>query len=175
MFDDVARAEYSGAVPAAVVPAIYATSPVPQKLSPAPRLGAAIIAIACVSVLAVATTITPSPAGFGTHTDMGFPACNFLAVTGLPCPSCGMTTSFAWFVRGNVLASLYVQPAGTLLAAAAGMMFWAGVYIAATGKPVYRLLARLPGPYYVIVPLAIGIAAWAWKIFLQLRGIDGWG
>ena len=174
MFDEVAGAEYSGIVPADV-PVIYATSPVPQKLSPASRLGAAVIAIACVSVLAVATTIAPNPAGLGTHRDMGFPSCNFLAVTGLPCPSCGMTTSFAWFVRGNVLASLYVQPAATLLAAAAGMTFWAGLYIAATGKPVYRLLTRLPGQYYVLAPLALGIAGWAWKIFLRLRGIDGWG
>jgi hypothetical protein len=122
----------------------------------------------------MATTVTPSPAGHGTHTDMGFPACNFLNVTGIPCPSCGMTTSFAWFVRGNLLASFYVQPAATLLAAAAGMAFWAGLYVAATGKPVYRLLGRLPGYYYVLLPLGLGIAAWAWKIFLHLRGIDGW-
>lgn len=156
------------------VPAIFAISPVRQKLGPAPRVGALAVAGACLAVLITATTVTPSPMGHGTHTDMGFPACNFLNTTGIPCPSCGMTTSFAWFVRGNLLASLYVQPAATVLAAAAGMTVWGGLYVAATGKPVYRLLGRLPGYYYVLLPLGLGIAAWAWKIFLHLRGIDGW-
>jgi hypothetical protein len=174
MFEAPARAEYSGSV-AAVVPAIYATSPVPQKLGAASRLVAALAAGACLAVLVVATTLEPSPAGLGTHRDMGFPSCNFLSVSGIPCPSCGMTTSFAWFVRGNILASVYVQPAGAMLATFAGVTFWAGLYIAVTGKPVYRLLSRLPGPYFVLVPVGIGIAAWAWKIFLHLRGIDGWG
>jgi hypothetical protein len=86
-----------------------------------------------------------------------------------------MTTSFAWFVRGNVLASLYVQPMGTLLAFAAAVTFWAALYIAITGKPVHRLMRTLPSSYYVLVPVGVGIAAWAWKIFIHLRGTDGWG
>ena len=30
------------------------------------------------------------------------PPCNFVLMTGKPCPSCGMTTSFALLVRGDI-------------------------------------------------------------------------
>ena len=146
-----------------------------QRLTPLGRMIALSVAIACLAVLVTAVALEPSRAGVATHIALGFADCQFLTTSGIPCPSCGMTTSFAWFVRGNLPASFYVQPMGTLLAAAAGMAFWGGLYIAATGKPVYRrLLAELPPVYYVIVPLALGIAAWAWKIFIHVRGVGGW-
>ena len=164
------------ATPTAAVPPIYATSPVPQKLTFLGRLIALSVALGCLAVLVTAVMLEPSRAGTATHTRLGFDECQFLTTTGIPCPSCGMTTSFAWFVRGHVLASFYVQPMGTLLAAAAGMSFWGGLYIVATGKPVYRrLFAQLPASYTVLVPLGIAIAAWAWKIFIHVRGVDGWG
>lgn len=163
------------AAAAPVAPPIYATSPVPQQLSIIGRLIALGVALACFALLATAVVLAPSRAGVGTHARLGFDECQFLTTTGIPCPSCGMTTSFAWFVRGNVPASLYVQPMGTLLAAAAGMTFWAGLYVAATGKPVYRrLFAQVPPSYYVLVPLGLAIAAWAWKIFIHVRGVGGW-
>src|SRR4051812_22115967 len=138
------------------------------------RLLAGGIAAACLALLVVAARLTPSSDGLGTHQQMHLQECGFLERTGLPCPSCGMTTSFAWFVRGNVLASLYVQPMGTILAAISGMCVWAGAYIAITGRPVHRMVAMLPPKYHAIPLLAIAVAAWGWKIFIHLQGIDGW-
>lgn len=157
------------------VPRIYATSPVPQRLVPPQRLVALGVSLACLAVLVTAVWITPSRAGVETHRQLGLAECQFLRTSGLPCPSCGMTTSFAWFARGNIVASLYVQPMGTLLATAAACAFWAGLYIAITGKPVHRLMRLMPSVYYVLIPMGIGIAAWAWKIFIHLRGAGGWG
>ncbi|HEV2292772.1 MAG TPA: DUF2752 domain-containing protein [Tepidisphaeraceae bacterium] len=157
------------------VPRIYAVSPVPQRLSPAHRLIALIVSMACLAMLITAVIISPDRSGTSSHVQLGLSECHFLRTSNLPCPSCGMTTSFAWFVRGNLLASLYIQPMGTFLATAATITFWAALYIAATGKPVHRLLAGLPSSYYVLVPVGIGIAAWGWKIFIHLRGMDGWG
>jgi len=105
---------------------------------------------------------------------MGLDACAFLHLTGLPCPACGMTTSFAWFVRGNFLASFYVQPMGAVLAMCCGMAVWGGAYIAMTGRPVHRLIASVGPKYHVIPLLSFGVLAWAWKIFIHLHGIDGW-
>jgi hypothetical protein len=85
-----------------------------------------------------------------------------------------MTTSFAWFARGNFLASAYVQPMGMLLAMLCVAAIWAGLYIAVSGRPAIRLLKRVPSGYYVRPLIIIGLAAWAWKIFLHLDGIDGW-
>lgn len=52
-----------------------------------------------------------------THRQMGLPPCTFYKLSGLPCPSCGMTTSFALLIRGDVLNSLRANAVGTMLAA----------------------------------------------------------
>jgi hypothetical protein len=157
------------------VPRIYAISPVLQRLSIVQRLIALAVSLACLAVLITAVTVRPDAGGTATHRQLGLAECQLLRTSNLPCPSCGMTTSFAWFVRGNLPASLYVQPMGTFLAACAAITFWAALYIAATGKPVYRLMHGLPATYYVLVPVGIAIGAWGWKIFIHVRGADGWG
>ena len=146
----------------------------PYRVSGGGRLLAALIGGCCLSVLLVATQLTPRPDGLGTHRALGLPECGFLVRTGLPCPACGMTTSFAWFVRGNLAASLYVQPMGTALAVLCGLSVWAGFYIAITARPLHWLIFSAP-PRQVALPLLVlALAAWAWKIFIHLRGIDGW-
>jgi hypothetical protein len=85
-----------------------------------------------------------------------------------------MTTSFAWFARGNLLASGYVQPMGLALAILTIICFWTTLYIAMTGKPVHRLLRWLPGRYYGWPLAVLAVAGWGWKVFIHLRGIDGW-
>ena len=145
-----------------------------QRLGPGLRLLAFLIALGCLAALAMAAYLQPSPAGVGSHRTLGLASCQFLGNTGLPCPSCGMTTSFTWFVRGNVLASAYVQPMGAVVALATACCAWGGFYIAATGRPVYRLLRLVPARYYLLPLLALGMLAWGWKILIHLNGIDGW-
>jgi hypothetical protein len=66
-----------------------------------------------------------------THRQLGLPPCTFNEVTGVPCPSCGMTTSFALLVRGDVLNSLRANAVGTLLAAfCLAVVPWALVSVA---------------------------------------------
>ena len=73
-----------------------------------------------------------TPRTMATHTQLGMPPCNFVILTGKPCPSCGMTTSFALLVRGDVVASLRANWAGTLLA-----VLWAGA-----GRGRWRAASR---------------------------------
>jgi hypothetical protein len=85
-----------------------------------------------------------------------------------------MTTSFSWFARGNIAASLYVQPMGTLLAALTCATIWIGLYVAITGRPVYRLFGLASGRYLYMPLLVMGLAAWGYKILIHLSGHDGW-
>ena len=156
------------------VPFIYSRPPTAPDLTRGTRILLLALAVGCLAVLITAATLTPDPAGLGTHAELGLAPCGFLTRTGLPCLSCGMTTSFAWFVRGNLLASFYVQPMGCVLALATAMTFWIALYGAITAKPIGRLLAQLQDRYYVAPLLALAILAWAWKMFVHLRGIDGW-
>jgi hypothetical protein len=85
-----------------------------------------------------------------------------------------MTTSFAWFARGNLAASFYVQPMGMVLAVLTAAGFWVALYIGLSGKPALRLLRVVPARYYLVPLFALAVAAWGWKMFIVLRGIDGW-
>jgi len=157
------------------VPIIFTPPVARQTLTLGGRVAALIVALAALSVLIVALQLKPSRDGMGTHLQMGFQRCQFLRTTNLPCPSCGMTTSFSWFAHGNWLASLYTQPGGFALALLCGALFWAGLYAALTASPLHRLLREIPGIYSVPIILGFFIAAWGWKIFIHLKGIDGWG
>jgi hypothetical protein len=79
------------------------------------------LALGMVTVFVIAARLNPyNPDGsarrLATHRQMGLPPCTFYEATGLPCPSCGMTTSFALLVRGDVVNSLRANAVGTLLA-----------------------------------------------------------
>ena len=155
------------------MPVIFAPIQTPLRLDVRGRLLAAGIAAACLAVYAVAAYLAPDPAGVGTAGRLGMMPCGFLQRTGLPCAACGMTTSFDHFVRFQWLKSLWAQPMGFGLAAAAGVTFWSAAYVAATGRPAHRLLRRLPTVRLVVFFVALGIMAWGWKIALTLTGHAG--
>jgi hypothetical protein len=132
------------------------------------------MALACLALLVTAATLPPSPTGVGTHQGLHLAGCAFLTTTGYPCPACGMTTSFSWFVRGNWIASGYVQPMGMVLAAICAVAFWAGTYTAFTGRSVRRVISIIPDSWYLVPLLGIALAAWVWKIWIHSHGLDGW-
>jgi hypothetical protein len=70
------------------------------------------IASGALLVLVVARLLTPSPSGLGTHVALGLPACGFLRWSGLPCPACGLTTSFAHLAHAELGPALAAHPLG---------------------------------------------------------------
>jgi hypothetical protein len=116
------------------------------------------------SLLAIAAWLRPDPRGYGTHQQFGAAPCGMLLVTGLPCPTCGMTTAFAYTVRGYWPQAAWAQPAGFVLALAT---------IAATGLGAWMLVrGRWPAwqPYpntslrLFIGMLVLLIGGWFFKI-----------
>jgi hypothetical protein len=157
------------------VPLIYTRDSAPPAMGVAGRLVAMGVALACLSVLVVGMQLQPNgKEGIATHTQLGLQPCAFESRTGLPCPSCGFTTSVSYFAHGNVLASLYIQPMGFLIACGFAVGVWVGAYIAWTGRPVHRLMAMMPGKTLLIVLLTIAIGGWGWKIAIHLTGHDHW-
>jgi hypothetical protein len=65
-----------------------------------------------------------------THTQLGLPKCTFYVATGIPCPSCGMTTSFSLLMHGDLLNSLRANWVGTSLASFCALFIpWAIVSV----------------------------------------------
>src|SRR3954447_16098360 len=67
---------------------------VDRHLCRSTRLVLAGVAVCLGTVLGVACWLRPDPRGMGTHQQLGLPPCTFYLYTDVPCPSCGMTTSF---------------------------------------------------------------------------------
>jgi Protein of unknown function (DUF2752) len=103
------------------------------------------LGLACLvlGVWGVARWLTPDARGFGTHLQLGLPACGFLSLTGLPCPACGLTTCFAHMARGEFALAAHTHPVGVLLfacmSACLPLAVWAGV----RGRPFGATLVRL--------------------------------
>jgi hypothetical protein len=76
-------------------------------------VAAGLLAAAC-GVLAAAVWLKPAACGYGTHTQLGLPPCYFLLVTHLPCPSCGLTTCFAYAIRFQFWKAFLANPFGLL-------------------------------------------------------------
>lgn len=111
-----------------------------------------ILAIGIMVVMAIAVWLTPDPKGFGTHLQLGLPECGFRSATGMNCPHCGMTTSFAWFVRGQWQRSFQANPAGLMLAMSAVVLCPWFFAVACRGRWIG---IRSPGLVFVY-----GFAGW---------------
>ncbi|MCS6865971.1 MAG: DUF2752 domain-containing protein [Gemmataceae bacterium] len=115
------------------------------------------IAVILTGVFAVAFWLNPydadgQPRRMATHTQLGMPPCNFVALTGKPCPSCGMTTSFALLVRGDVSASLKANWVGSILC-----VLWAVALVWAIASAVWgKMLGIAPGYAEMVFTILVG-------------------
>jgi hypothetical protein len=147
-----------------LVPRIYCHS------VPTPRLGwlgrsvAGLLAVMSLAVLIIAVRLNPDSRGIGTHEQLGLAPCGMLDRLGVPCPTCGMTTSFALLLDGRLGASLTNQPSGTLLAFITACAVWVFGYVACTGLPAARWFDRFPTLGQVVLFVVLMLGGWVWKI-----------
>lgn len=129
-----------------------------------PRVVALSVAMVCALWLGVAAWLTPSEAGHGTHTQLGMPPCAWAVALDAPCATCGMTTAFAYAAEGRILTSAHTQPFGMLLAVAASVVFWAGLYQGLTGARLDSIAGRLFRGRVLIGMGVLFLAAWGYKL-----------
>jgi hypothetical protein len=92
-----------------------------DRLSILVRTALILIALGLASVFGIAAWLNPYdengvPRRQETHRQLGLPPCTVYERTGIPCPSCGFTTSFAFTVRMHLWNAMHANSAGTLLA-----------------------------------------------------------
>ncbi len=128
------------------------------------RLVASILMLATGSLLLVAAWLTPASDGHGTHTQMGLPPCGWVVSMGIPCPSCGMTTSFAHAADGDLLGALKAQPAGAVLALLSAMVFVLSVWVLCTGSAIGTFWVERIGKRFLLFGGLLFLGAWIYKI-----------
>jgi uncharacterized protein DUF2752 len=131
------------------------------------RLGTLIeiaMVLACAWLIYTALSIAPDPRGHGTHEQLGLEPCGYLKRTGQPCPSCGMTTSFAHMVRLQVVPALGANPAGAILCAVAMILPFYLLHARLLGLPPERIVRPPRGAYFIVGMALILMLSWFYKI-----------
>jgi hypothetical protein len=136
-----------------------------------PRMARALWAVggaAACCVLALSRWLTPDPSGMGTHTQLGLPPCGFLVLTSIPCPTCGLTTSFAHMARLQITDALHAHPLGPLLFALTAIAVLVCAWSCARGSPPVETMKRLRVARLLVIIAAAAVIAWLarlWAIF----------
>src|SRR3954468_17308327 len=86
-----------------------------ERATPLGRVAWALLGAGAWAVTGVALWLRPDVRGFGTHQQLGLAPCGFSAATGIPCPGCGLTTSFANMAHGHIVNAFGAHLMGPLL------------------------------------------------------------
>ena len=112
------------------------------------------------TMLVAAAMVSPDQRGFGTHEQFGLPPCASRWLWDGRCPACGMTTAWAWSVRGRFVSGWNANGGGVVLFAGAVV----GVLVCgwmAAGRAV-------PGW------LGWAAVAWVWVGFVSAVATTSW-
>ena len=123
-------------------------------------------ALACVVLgggIGLGLYLEPSPTGSGTHTILGLPPCGMLVSTGKPCPTCGVTTSFALAAHGRFGDALVNQPFGLVLFALAVAGVLALVTTLAAGRSWGPVTTPWSVTSFILALIMVGLVSWIYR------------
>lgn len=126
------------------------------------------VGLGLLSLLATARMLEPDPHGFGTHEQLGLPPCTLKTLVGIRCPSCGMTTSWAWVMRGRIDRAVKANVGGVVLALLAAS---AGPWVLLSGVAGRWRVVR-PNDWVVlgvcVVTLVVTLVDWVSRLVVEL-------
>ena len=122
------------------------------------------------AVLVTAAALTPNPLGHGTHTQLGLPPCGFLVLSGIQCPGCGLTTCFAYMIRGQVVGAALANPFGIPLF----LVTLASIPVSAVGfVRGWRVIDTLERLHFEKIAIGLSICSllvWGIRAAVQITG-----
>ena len=132
------------------------------------RIGLLVVAIGLIGIFSIAVWLQPDSRGFGTHQQLGLPPCQLRQFLGIPCPHCGMTTSFSHVVRGNFRSALESNPLGIPLSVTGALCIPWCLVMAISGR---WMVTRDPIQWLIsgtIFYLFLAVVLWAIQLAIQL-------
>jgi hypothetical protein len=86
-----------------------------------------------------------------------------LLTTGKPCPTCGVTTSFALAAHGRLFDSFVNQPFGLILLLLAVMGLLVSLATLAAGRSWLPAATRWSVPAFIMALIILGLVSWVYK------------
>jgi len=119
-----------------------------------------------VFALIVPVFLRPSSTLVGTHTQLLLPPCLFYRLTTVPCPTCGLTTSYSLVAHGRLGLALLAHPLGILL-----YFYTAALTLIMAGATLFRRALNVTMQASLLqVGLALG-ALWILKLLVWYLGV----
>lgn len=115
-------------------------------------------------VLITAAWLHADDRGFGTHQQLGLPPCTFETMTHVPCPGCGLTTSFTFMAHGSPWHALTAHPMGPVLFVITVVLAVVSPWALRRGAAVHRVAQHPAVTVALGVSLVLGIGTWIWRI-----------
>ena len=146
-----------------------------DRLSILVRSALIFIALSLAGVFGIAAWLNPydengMPRRQETHRQLGLPPCTFYEKTGIPCPSCGFTTSFAFTVRLHLWNAIHANSAGTMLALFClvfipwgAVSAWRGRYLGIASLEKMAINCLIVFVTFMLVRWGIIVALALWK------------
>ena len=130
------------------------------RLTRTERTGFILLGVVLAMLLAIAAWLNPDPSGLGTHRQLGLPGCNMVTFFGIRCPGCGMTTSWAHTLNGDIQSGLRCSTSGVLFCVFTAAIVPCLLVLAIRGKTSNRnWFSRVSVPVLIAIML-ISIAEW---------------
>ena len=134
------------------------------RFSQIERTGLFCIGVSLFALLLAAAWLKPDPAGLGTHTQLGLPGCSMYTVLGIRCPGCGMTTSWAHTMNGNLLSAIHANIGGVLLCFLTIAAFPCFLWMAIRGKSLNGSWHVPVATTVLVIAVAISIVEWMFRL-----------
>jgi hypothetical protein len=131
-----------------------------------------LMAVVLIAVFGIAVWLDPygqdgEAKRMETHTQLGLPPCTFKFLTGRPCPSCGMTTSFALLLHGDFVNSLRANCVGTFLALFCLALIPYGLVSAWRGRYLFLVSLDWLVPRFIVAFAVLMLLRWGLVLWLD--------
>jgi hypothetical protein len=137
-----------------------------QPLALAERIGILGVGMMLAGLLGVAAFLHPESSGVGTHMQLGLPGCTSYTLLGIRCPGCGMTTSWAHTMDGDLVSGLQANVGGVLLCLLAIMMTPCFLWIGSCGDCRAWSVASRVCLSVLITAFGISVIEWLGRLLI---------
>ncbi len=134
------------------------------RATPLGRFVWGVLGAGCATVVGLSAWLRPDPHGYGTHRQLGLPPCEFGSMTGVPCPGCGLTTSFAHMAHGHVLSGFSAHLMGPMLFLITAFVAVYAPWAIAKKRPLSVLIDGRVSSTVLAVTSALGLLTWTLRV-----------
>ena len=128
------------------------------------RFVAALIVGLAVFFVIVLASVSPDPRGHGTHEQLGLEPCGWPIQYGIPCVTCGVTTSACYLVHLAPVQAFVTQPFGATLTLAGLWTAWIALSALIRRQSIVARLAILPHAKLFVAGLVLLLMSWGYLL-----------